>query len=72
MFKQCVQQSEHIVSPIYVDVTYNLTSMYALILTFRAMEFEHNPLMIGPILLTNKTKTEDLQILWQELSKMHV
>lgn len=54
-------------SPIHIDTTYNLTSSFAVICTIRATEFEGNPLMVGPILLTNRERAEDITILWDNL-----
>lgn len=54
-------------SPIHVDTTYNLSSMFALVTTFRATEFESVPLLIGPILLTKRVRIEDYNTLWQDL-----
>ena len=57
-----------VISPIHVDVTYNLTNMYALITTLRAVDFEGEPLLIGPILLTKRLRNTDLSVLWGDLS----
>lgn len=65
MKKGCL--ARQLPSPIHVDTTYNLTSMFALVTTFRATEFEGAPLLIGPILLTKRVRMEDYNTLWQDL-----
>ena len=60
--KRCTS-SDIVISPIHVDVTYNLTNMYALITTLRAVDFEGEPLLIGPILLTKRLRNTDLSVL---------
>ena len=65
--KRCTS-SDIVISPIHVDVTYNLTNMYVLFTTLRALDFEGELLLIGPILLTKRLRNTDLSVLWGDLS----
>ena len=56
-------------SPIHVDTTYNLTNGYAVICTLRAIDFEGDPLLLGPILVTKRQRECDISILWNAIIK---
>ena len=65
MLKRCAHGKQP--SPIHVDATYQLTNMYALVCTMRAIDFEGHPLVPGPILLTRRQRAKDFIVLWHEI-----
>ena len=53
---------------IHVDTTFNIANMFALVTTLRAVEYEGDRIVCGPILLTTRQRQRDYCILWQELT----
>lgn len=54
--------------PVHVDITFNLTNMFAVVTTFRASDFVGSPLLVGPILLTKKQRAMDYKLLWEAIT----
>lgn len=68
IIKYCVRDGDTY-SPIHVDTTYKLTDMYALVLTIRAVECEGDPILMRPVLLTQRTREIDYRVLFSEITK---
>ena len=66
LLHHCTSKSDER-QPVHVDVTFNVTDMFLLVMTMRAPMFEGNPLLVGPMLLTKRQRASDYAILWKEL-----
>lgn len=64
--KYCSDRSNRC-SPIHVDLTFKLTDMYALIFTMRATDCEGDPILLGPVLLTQRCRERDYSILCDQI-----
>ena len=67
LLKRCQISLDAPYSPIFVDTTYKLTNMWALVCTMRATDFIGHPLVVGPILLTKRQRVKDFSVLWEQL-----
>lgn len=56
-------------SPVHVDTTFKLTNMYALIFTIRAVDCEGDPILLGPVLLTQRRREVHYRVLADEIIK---
>lgn len=54
---------------IYADCTFNLSNYFALITSVKCDLFVGEPLLLGPVLLTKRQRTEDYSILWKALAE---
>ena len=54
---------------IHVDTTYNLTYGFAVICILRPIDFEGDPLLLGPILVTKRQRECDISILYNTIIK---
>lgn len=59
-------------SVIHVDTTFNLCNMFALVMTLRSNSFLGSPIMLGPILLTDRQRSKDYSILWEDLKQRNL